>query len=62
MINILGAPSSEVQINYGVLQIDSEISATGIEGRLITEVNKSSWTLITPFVPPMTVTGHFFLL
>ena len=30
MINNLDTPSSEVQINFGVLQIDSENSATGI--------------------------------
>ena len=29
MINNLGTPSSEVQINVGVLQIDTEISAMG---------------------------------
>ena len=30
MINNLGTPSSELQINFGVLQIDTENSATGI--------------------------------
>ena len=30
MINNLGTPSSDVQINFGVLQIDTENSATGI--------------------------------
>ena len=29
MINNLGTPSSELQINFGVLQIDTENSATG---------------------------------
>ena len=29
MINNQGIPSSELQINFGVLQIDSENSATG---------------------------------
>ena len=33
MINNIGTPSSEVQINFGVLQINSENSATGITGR-----------------------------
>ena len=32
MINNLGTPSSELQINFGVLQIDTENSATGILG------------------------------
>ena len=30
MINNLGAPSSKVQINFGVLQIDTENSALGL--------------------------------
>ena len=30
MINNLGTPSSELQINFDVLQIDIEISATGV--------------------------------
>ena len=30
VINNLGKPSSEVQINFGVLQIDTENSATGL--------------------------------
>ena len=30
MINNLGTPSSKVQINFGVLQIDTENSATGV--------------------------------
>ena len=30
MINNLGTPLSEVQINFGVLQIDTENSASGI--------------------------------
>ena len=30
MINNLGTPSFELQINFGVLQIDTENSATGI--------------------------------
>ena len=29
MINNLGTPPSELQINFGVLQIDTENSATG---------------------------------
>ena len=29
VINNLGTPSSELQINFGVLQIDAENSATG---------------------------------
>ena len=29
MINNLGTPSSELQINFGVLQIDTENSSTG---------------------------------
>ena len=35
MINNLRTPSSEVQINFGVLQIDTENSATGIKANLI---------------------------
>ena len=30
MINILGTPSSEMQINFGVLEIDAKNSATTI--------------------------------
>ena len=30
MINNLGTPSSELQINFGMLQIDTENSATGL--------------------------------
>ena len=30
MTNNLGTPSSELQINFGVLQTDAEISATGV--------------------------------
>ena len=30
MNNNLGTPSSELQINFGVLQIDTENSATGL--------------------------------
>ena len=29
ILNNLGLPSSELQINFGVLQIDTENSATG---------------------------------
>ena len=31
MINNLGTPSSELQINFGALQIGTENSATGLE-------------------------------
>ena len=33
MINNLGTSSSELQINFGVLQIDTKYSATGIMNR-----------------------------
>ena len=33
MINNLGTPSSELQINFDVLQIDTENSATGLLSR-----------------------------
>ena len=38
VINNLGTPSSKLQINFGVLQIDAENSATGllIEKRRLT--------------------------
>ena len=34
VINNLGAPSSELQINFGVLQIDTENSASGLRSKM----------------------------
>ena len=34
MINNLGTPSSKLQINFGVLQTDTENSATGVRSVL----------------------------
>ena len=43
MINNLGTPSSELQINFGELQIDTENSATGLLLRYATD-NIAEWT------------------